>query len=77
MPGYSNGDVPENAIATTYYGNREKLFVGRISTGGNCFNVGKIHPSHNVLYVAQGTQEVRFSSYEVLALRMTPGKFKL
>jgi Protein of unknown function (DUF3421) len=58
------GNVVDGAVSTTQIG-CEQLFVGRAPFQGS-LTVGKIHPSHCVLYIPFNGVEVSFSCYEVL-----------
>ncbi|XP_055371659.1 uncharacterized protein LOC129605757 isoform X2 [Condylostylus longicornis] len=61
----SNGHVPPNSVEGGRTSNGEQLYIGR---GHHCGSLtpGKIHPSHQCLYIPYGGQEIRLSSYEVL-----------
>ncbi|XP_070494083.1 uncharacterized protein [Chironomus tepperi] len=60
----SNGVVPTGAIPAGQDGD-EQLFVGRAFHEGS-LTVGKIHPSHGVLYIPFGGAEVSCPHYEAL-----------
>ncbi|KAL7014931.1 hypothetical protein ACKWTF_016202 [Chironomus riparius] len=60
----SDGNVAPGAISVGEYGN-EHLFIGRAPYQSS-MTIGKIHPSHRVLYIPFGGYEVPFQHYEVL-----------
>ena len=69
----SNGQVPANAISTDRV-NNEEMFVGRAPFEGSV-TVGKVHPSHNCLYIAFGGKEHIIKHYEVLVFMKPKGEY--
>nr|BAN20200.1 conserved hypothetical protein [Riptortus pedestris] len=61
------GDVPSEAIQIGQTRDGEPLYVGRTLIEGT-LTIGKVHPSHGVLYVPYEGKEENFSNYEVLIL---------
>lgn len=61
----SGGNIPSNAIPSGETEEGEPLFVGRVSHEGT-ITVGKVQPSHSVLYIPYGGAEVAFPEYEIL-----------
>ncbi|XP_060519826.1 uncharacterized protein LOC132698015 [Cylas formicarius] len=61
----SGGNIPGNALPGGQSEDGEALFVGRVVHDGS-LTVGKIQPSHGVLYIPYGGQELSFSDYEIL-----------
>lgn len=60
------GAVPFNAVKGGHTINGETLYIGRAHWQGS-LTVGKIHPSHQTLYIPYGGQEVPIkANYEVL-----------
>ena len=45
--------------------NGERLFIGR-AFHENHTVCGKVHPSHNGIYIAYGGEEIKYHNYEVL-----------
>ncbi|KAJ6225050.1 hypothetical protein RDWZM_003595 [Blomia tropicalis] len=64
----ADGDVPGNAVMGGNTSDGENLFIGRAFYEGS-WVVGKVHPSHRVLYVPFGGKEVSISDYEILCVR--------
>lgn len=60
-----SGHVPADAVSSGTSSNGEPLFVGRAHVGGS-LSPGKIHPSHNCIYVPFNGSEHSVSTYEVL-----------
>ncbi|XP_070494018.1 natterin-3-like [Chironomus tepperi] len=60
----SDGNVAPGAISVGEYGH-EHLFIGRAPYQSS-MTIGKIHPSHRVLYIPFCGHEVPFQHYEVL-----------
>jgi len=56
--------VPDGAVPAGQYGD-EQLFIGRAFHEGS-LTVGKLHPSHGVLYIPFGGAEISCPNYEVL-----------
>ena len=66
LSGYSQGNVPENAVVggcCTTTG--EDIYIGR-ADHDKTLTPGKIHPSHNCLYIPFGGREYKLLHYEVL-----------
>lgn len=61
----ANGHVPPDAVVAGNQSNGEPLYVGRAHVGGS-LSVGKIHPSHNCIYVPFDGTEHSVHQYEVL-----------
>ncbi|XP_076369612.1 natterin-3-like [Tachypleus tridentatus] len=64
----SNGTVPPGAIQGGRTNSGEPLFIGRVHQNGSV-TVGKVQPSHGVLYVSYGGKEIPHRSYEVLIVK--------
>lgn len=60
-----NGEIPAGAIHGGTAANGEWLFIGRVRWQGS-LTVGKIHPTHNCIYVPFGGQELKLFEYETL-----------
>lgn len=58
------GNVAPGAVSVGEYGN-EQLFIGRAPYQSS-LTIGKIHPSHRMLYIAFCGYEISFQHYEVL-----------
>lgn len=61
----SSGHVPPEAVCAGHQSNGEPLYVGRAHVEGS-LTTGKIHPSHNCIYVPFNGAEHNVSEYEVL-----------
>jgi hypothetical protein len=62
----ASGDaVPDNAIPGGVSLEGETLYIGRTTHEG-AVTVGKVHPSHGVLYISYGGKEIGFPDYEIL-----------
>lgn len=61
----SSGHVPPEAVSAGAQSNGEPLYVGRAQVGGS-LTTGKIHPSHNCIYVPFDGLEHSIPQYEVL-----------
>jgi len=61
----SSGHVPPEAVVAGNQSDGEPLYVGRASIGG-ALMTGKIHPSHNCIYVPFDGVEQSIPQYEVL-----------
>ncbi|XP_030755376.1 uncharacterized protein LOC115881830 [Sitophilus oryzae] len=61
----SGGNIPANAVPGGQSEDGEPLYIGRTVHDG-CLTIGKIQPSHGVLYIPYGGQELSFSDYEIL-----------
>ncbi|KAH9362509.1 uncharacterized protein LOC144155600 [Haemaphysalis longicornis] len=64
----SDGQLPYGAVQGGRAGDGEPLYIGRVVNDGEVY-VGKVHPGHHVLYVAQDDQELSFRDYEVLVCK--------
>uniref|UniRef100_A0A336M986 CSON013921 protein n=1 Tax=Culicoides sonorensis TaxID=179676 RepID=A0A336M986_CULSO len=60
----SNGGIPFRAIEIGHTVDREVLYLGRGRHQGAVI-VGKVHPSHNCLYIPFGGREIALRQYEV------------
>ena len=63
-----DGNIPPKAIPAGESEDGEALFVGRTSHEGNQI-VGKVQPSHGVIYIPFGGEEVSYNEFEVLVSR--------
>lgn len=61
----SGGSIPPNAVPAGQSEDGETLYVGRVVHDGS-LSVGKVQPSHGVLYVPYAGQELSFGDYEIL-----------
>jgi len=61
----SGETVPSNAIPGGVAADGETLYVGRAPHEGTV-TIGKVHPSHAVLYISYGGAEHSYSEYEIL-----------
>uniref|UniRef100_A0A0K8TPN2 Uncharacterized protein n=1 Tax=Tabanus bromius TaxID=304241 RepID=A0A0K8TPN2_TABBR len=61
----ANGHVPAGAVMAGRTSGGEPLYVGRAHIDGS-LTPGKVHPSHQCIYVPYGGSERRFSQYDVL-----------
>ena len=61
----SDGEVPNGALQGGMESNGCKLFIGRAQYKGSLV-VGKVHPTHRVLYAPFDGKEIAIKSYEVL-----------
>lgn len=61
------GSFPEDALQSGYADNGEVTYTGRGLHNG-IQRLGKVHPSHKVLYMAHKDLEVNTSTYEVLVV---------
>lgn len=61
----SGETIPANAIPGGISLEGETLYVGRAPHEGT-ISVGKVHPSHAVLYISYGGGEHSYSEYEIL-----------
>lgn len=64
----SHGSVPSGAIQGGACGTGEPLYIGRTFHNGT-LTIGKVHPSHNCLYIPYGGEEHRYTDYEVLVCK--------
>lgn len=62
-----NGYVLENALKTGYSETGEHLYTGRAVYNGRTL-LGKIHPSHGVIYMPFERKEVNSRTYEILVV---------
>ncbi|KAM8712943.1 hypothetical protein ACLKA7_013298 [Drosophila subpalustris] len=63
----SHGNFPSNALKTGYAESGEVLYTGR-ALHDHRMLLGKVHPSHGVLYMPYAGSEVNTNSYEVLVV---------
>ncbi|KAH8018429.1 hypothetical protein HPB51_006051 [Rhipicephalus microplus] len=61
----SEGSVPTGAIQGGMTSSGEPLYIGRTFHEGT-LTIGKVHPSHNCLYIPYGGDEHHYTDYEVL-----------
>ncbi|XP_076351216.1 natterin-4-like [Tachypleus tridentatus] len=64
----SNGLTPTGAIQGGRSNTGEPIFIGRVDHNGTK-TVGKVHPSHGVLYISYDGKEISHSNYEVLVAK--------
>ncbi|XP_013776957.1 natterin-4-like [Limulus polyphemus] len=64
----SEGEIPTGAIQGGATADGEVLYIGRTLHEGT-LTIGKVHPSHGVLYIAYGGQEISYPNYEILVLK--------
>ncbi|XP_017044639.1 uncharacterized protein LOC108090458 [Drosophila ficusphila] len=62
-----HGSVPQDALPTGYSEIGETTFMGRGPYEG-IMRLGKVHPSHKVMYIPHRGQEVNINTYEVLVV---------
>ncbi|KAH8369593.1 hypothetical protein KR093_000235, partial [Drosophila rubida] len=62
-----DGRVPKNALVAGYSELGEVLYTGRGVYQGHTI-LGKVHPSHHVLYMPYNEEEVNARTYEVLVV---------
>jgi hypothetical protein len=60
-----HGIIPHGAVPGGRTNTGETLYIGRAHYMGS-LTVGKVHPSHNTLYIPFGGSEVPIRSYEIL-----------
>lgn len=61
----SGTNIPHNALAVGSNVDGETLYAGRVIHEG-VMTVGKVHPSHGVLYISWGGKELHYEDYEIL-----------
>lgn len=61
----SGDNIPPNAIPAGQTEEGEVLFIGRANHEGTV-TIGKVQPSHKVLYIPFGGEEIALPEYEVL-----------
>ncbi|KAH8290302.1 hypothetical protein KR054_001681, partial [Drosophila jambulina] len=66
VPG-RNGSHPEGALQVGYSEIGEVTYTGRALYEG-IMRLGKVHPSHRVMYIPHRGQEVNINAYEVLVV---------
>ncbi|XP_066587914.1 uncharacterized protein [Prorops nasuta] len=59
------GNIPPNAIPAGESEDGETLFVGRVNHEGT-LTIGKVQPSHQVLYIPFAGEEIPIASYEIM-----------
>ena len=64
----SGGQIPLGALQGGKQSDGEPLYVGR-AWHDSSLVIGKVHPSHGVLYVPFGGEEVAIRDYEVLVCK--------
>nr|KAB1091599.1 DUF3421 domain-containing protein [Acinetobacter baumannii]MBO0672114.1 DUF3421 domain-containing protein [Acinetobacter baumannii] len=64
----SGGDIPPGAIQGGMTSEGEPLYIGRHEHDGT-MTIGKVQPSHGVLYISFGGGEHSYSNYEVLVCK--------
>ncbi|XP_023311629.1 natterin-4-like [Anoplophora glabripennis] len=64
----NGGDIPPGAVEGGRTSDGEPLFIGRVEHEGSQ-TVGKVHPSHGVLYIPFDGKELAYPNYEILVLR--------
>lgn len=65
----SNGRLPPGAVQGGFSAkDNEALYIGRVFHE-DTLTIGKIHCSHNCLYIPYNKEEVRYTYYEVLVCR--------
>jgi hypothetical protein len=62
-----DGDIPDNAYEAGTSEDGESMFIGRVNHQGSLL-LGKVQPSHDVLYVPFQGYEQSFHSYEVFVV---------
>ena len=68
----TQGDqIPTGAVQGGVTRDGEPLYIGRHEHQGS-WVVGKVQPSHGVLYIPFGGEEVPFASYEILCIKCVP-----
>lgn len=67
----SGDQIPTGAVQGGVTLDGEPLYIGRHEHQGS-WVVGKVQPSHGVLYVPFGGEEVPFASYEILCIKCVP-----
>ena len=63
-----NGHVPSGALLAGKNKDGEALYVGRAWHSGSLVS-GRVHPSHRLLYVSFGGEEISFRKYEILVCK--------
>lgn len=61
----SGSNIPPNALTAGQTEEGEPLYIGRVVHDGS-LTVGKVQPSHGVLYIPYGGQELSFRDFEIL-----------
>ncbi|BES96399.1 DM9 [Nesidiocoris tenuis] len=61
------GNVPPEAIRVGHTVDGEPLYVGRVLHEGT-LTPGKVHPSHECLYIAWAGNEIKYHDYEIMVL---------
>ena len=67
----SGAQIPTGAVQAGVTTDGEPLFIGRHEHEGS-YVLGKIQPSHEVLYVPFGGEEVPYRDFEILCLKHMP-----
>lgn len=61
----NRGAIPHNAVLGGQTRTGERLYIGRVNHQGSQ-TPGKVHPSHNSLYIPFAGSEIPYTSYELL-----------
>ncbi|XP_076314669.1 natterin-4-like [Tachypleus tridentatus] len=64
----SGSEIPTGAVQGGITADGEILYIGRTWHEG-AITIGKVHPSHGVLYIAYGGQEHAYQDYEILVVK--------
>ena len=60
-----NGNVPDGAVEGGRDGSGEKYYIGKHSHHGDTLP-GKVHKSHECLYISYGGKEISKKEYAIL-----------
>ncbi|KAI5644515.1 hypothetical protein NE865_03404 [Phthorimaea operculella] len=63
-----DGNVPPTAVQGGYTSAGEALYIGRVQRNG-VFTPGKVHPTHECLYISYSGKEQKYRTYEVLCTK--------
>ncbi len=63
-----SGQIPSGAIVGGREGNGDIYYIGRAEFR-NSLVIGKVQPSHKILYVPFDGKEIKINVYEVLCIR--------
>ena len=64
----AGGQTPTGALQGGVTSEGEPLFIGRHEHEGS-WVVGKVQPSHGVLYIAFGGEEIPYNDFEILCVK--------
>jgi len=67
----SGNRIPTGSVQGGISAEGEPLYIGRHEHGGS-WVIGKVQPSHGVLYVPFGGEEVAFAEFEILCVKCVP-----